>query len=267
MPREFQEAFGRREVVRTLRTTSKREADELALDVVKELDRAVKLSMETGHRDDCDDYYEPTHEQLEAAVREAYTSQVESDWEERSDPDHMALMGLGGKKSAKTYRKEAKRLRQAASVGDYSAADVDYWSDHFRFRFPENNVKRNRFRQLLAYAYAEVIERAAEHDLGDRSGEPIMPELRSPRMTVTTTPLPAQQAAPNVIEQTYAKAEVPKLEELWLSHVRQRGQGVKAATLTDRLVSVQLFAGYVGHEKSVAQITKEDARMLIVTEN
>lgn len=260
MPRECQDAFGKREVVPTLRTTSKREADELALDVVKELDRAVRLAQQTTRTADCTNYFEPTDEQLEAAVRQVYVWEVDSDWEERNYTEHMELMGLGGEESAETYLKEAKRLKRAASGGDYSAANDDYWAEVFKFCFPDNNVKKNRFRKLLAYAYGEAIARCAEHDLGDRSGKPNMRELQQAESVLPADYQRAETAVENCTTHTHSGAKSRSFGELWPSHVRQRGQKVKSATLTDRFVSVKLFANYVGDQKSVSQITKVDAR-------
>ncbi|MEP1990926.1 MULTISPECIES: DUF6538 domain-containing protein [Rhodobacterales] len=260
VPVEYQEAFGKREVVRSLKTTDSRLAHERALDVVKELDRKVKAAQTSNVEPDCGHFYEPSHEKIEAAAREVYESEVEADWEERSDPEHMRLMGLGGKISAKSYKREAKKLRQAASMGDFSVADIEYWSDHFGFQFPANNVKRNRFHKLLAYAYAEAAERWAKHDMGKRGGKPTTPELRRPKLVAASPQGDTRPQKSDKIPDPSNSLDQPTLGDLWDSHERQRGARVKPATLTDRKVSVRLFADYLGQGTPVTSISKEDAR-------
>lgn len=266
VPVAYQNAFGKREVLKSLQTTVKSIADERALDVVKELNSTVKAAVKAVATPDRQEFAEPvdvisepSHALIDTAAREVYEAEVEADWEERSDPEHMNLMGLGGKKSSKAFRAEAKKLRLAAASGDYSVADVEYWSEHFGFEFVRNSVKENRFRKLLAYAYVEAAERWAEHDLGVRGGKPSMPELRRPKAALSATPSNARSEPEASAKRSSVDVDQSSLLELWTSHERQRGEGVKSATLSDRQVSLRWFADFVGTSKPVANITKADA--------
>lgn len=255
IPVDLQRACGRAEIIRSLKTTDKRLADERALDVVKELTNEIRAAQTQLKTPQQRNIAEPSHTEIEAAVREVYEAEVESDREERIDGAHMKLMGLGGKKSAKAYRAEAKRLRMAAATGDFSVSNVEYWSEHFGFQFLPSSVKKNHFRQQLAYAYAEAAERWAEHDLGDMSGVPKQKTLiRVPEAPSASSSL-VEVALPVI-----SGSDHSSLADLWATHERQRGAAVRSATLVDRRVSVGLFADYLGHRKSVADITKHDAR-------
>lgn len=267
MPVAYQSAFGKPEVLKSLQTTVKSIADERALDVVKELNEKVKAASQLAgtpdskrHAGPSDLKAEPSHAQIETAAREVYESEVESDWEERNDPEHMKLMGLGGKESSKAYRGEAKRLRQAAASGDYRVADVEYWSEHFGFQFVRNSVKENQFRKLLAYAYIEATERWAEHDLGKPGGKPSTPELRRPKAALGVSQAPAKPNMAATSQNGSTNADQLSLLDLWPAHEIQRGEGVKSATLSDRKQSMRWFTDFVGKRKPVSTITKEDAR-------
>ncbi|WP_340271387.1 tyrosine-type recombinase/integrase [Sulfitobacter pontiacus] len=266
VPVAYQSEFGKREVLKSLQTTVKSIADERALDVVKELNSTVKAAVKAVATPDRQEFAEPvdvvsepSHALIDTAAREVYEAEVEADWEERSDPEHMNLMGLGGKKSSKAYRKLAKKMRTAAASGDYSFADFEYWSDHFGFEFVKNSVKENRFRKLLAYASIEAAERWAEHDLGVRGTRPSLPELRRPKATLSAPPDIAKPEADTSAKTNSLDVDQSSLLELWASHERQRGEGVKSATLSDRQVSLRWFADFVGIAKPAASITKADA--------
>lgn len=260
VPRRMQKAFGKEEVVRSLQTPDKGLADERALDVVKKIIAEVRAAQTPPQSPPKVVYFEPTDEQIEAAVREVYEAEVESDFEERADPDHMSLMGLGGKQSAKTYRAEAKRLRKAAAMGDFSVADLDYWSEHFGFDLSKNTAKQARFHQALAYALAEAAERWADHDMGKLGIKPALPELRRPKGHPKAAAVEVGAFAYDSKNDIADETNNVSIRELWESHERQLGSRVKPSTLLDRKVSVDLFSEFVGHRRSVSSITRADAR-------
>ncbi|WPZ22371.1 DUF6538 domain-containing protein [Sulfitobacter faviae] len=180
VPSEEQRRVGKAEIWRSLRTPDKRIAEERALDVVKELIAEVRGTVTTSPVLESEGF-EPTHEEIKEAVRQVYEAEVEADLEERADPEHVALFGMGGKASSRANRAEAKRLRKAAARGDFRVADIEFWLGHFGFDLPEGSPKRAAFHQGLAFAYAEAAERWAEHDLGRIGRKPSIPDLRRPK--------------------------------------------------------------------------------------
>ena len=200
---------------------------------------------------------EPTHAEIENAAREVYAIEVGNDQEERADPEHMELFSMGGKRDAQSWKREAKRLRQAISSGDFSVGDFDYWEVHFDFHFRPNSPKERLFKQLLARAYAEAAQRFSEHAQGNFAGKPSDALLR-PSVTLSgdlaAHPNPPPAPPPAV---TFKQ---PPLLDHWDTYVRQRGTGITGDTITSRQQAVEMFAQFIGVSQPTDSVTKDKCR-------
>ncbi|NRP45532.1 hypothetical protein XMV225_002714 [Aliiroseovarius sp. xm-v-225] len=251
VPKDYQAALdGKREKWVSLGTPIRREAMEIAPDIVCQIIKQVRNAQRKNATTRSEEINEPSVAQIEDAARKVYEAEIENDLEERADSNYAASIGMGGKQSSKANKREAKRLRKAVAKGDFSVADLEIWSEQFNFQFAENSPRERNFHQLLAMAYAEAAERWAEHDKGKFGGVPSNPLFRRSESAPAALIAPPPSITP----------ELPSLIELWSDYERHVGDSMKPDTLNDRKVAVQLFAEFVGTSTTVGNISKGHAR-------
>lgn len=265
VPLEYQEVVGKAEIWRSLKTPDKLEASERAIKTAGDIlsDLKLQAARRSLSEKPSQEVIEPTYAQIEEAARQVYEMLVESDLQERSSSVEAALMGMGDKDSAKVNKREAKRIREAMGRGDFSVADLEYWSDHFSFEFNPGSPVQDSYHQCLARAHAEAAERWAEHDMGRTGGKPSDKLFRRPKGVSA----PLREALPDAEGSAFAQEvndpPVPALTALWGDYVRHVGDSNKADTTNDRKVAVGMFSEFVEASKPTSEITKADAREFV----
>lgn len=261
VPRTYQNALGiAGDITKSLGTPDRRKANEVAPSVVAKIVKELQDKYQAKQNppaclvEDAAEVevQEPSHDALEEAARLVYEMQVQADLEERADPEYAKQLSISAKDWSKELKAEAKWLRKVQAGGDYSVADLETWSDHFNFTFRSGSPYEQRFRQVIAWAFAEATERWSEHAAGKIGGSPRNPFFKRPKGPVVTSTIETGPIAAK-------EPKKPPLMDFWDDHLKQLGDGVKVDTLNGRRSAVEMFAEFVGHSKPVNEITKQDA--------
>lgn len=267
VPTEFQAAYGKKEVLRSLKTedmkVAKLRVAGEAMKITAEISASLVKERAPGSPE-VPSFSEPTGKQIDDAARYVYAVQIQGDLDDLEYTEWAKLTQRGTEESAKGNRAYAAELMRAALHGDDSASDPEYWQCLFGFNFEPGSVKESMFRRRICWATAEAAKRWADHDennYGQRSSNPLFEDIRIVAVDdANFPPMPTSSEDSPEDRDALSEKRSPTIADLWPSYEQMTAHTVRIGTMSSKKSKVERFAEYVGTDTPIDEITKAQAR-------